>query len=297
MSKHQATERTLRSALRERWTPALTDLYAVSVAGAAAGLVAGVQTTWSARLMLGGVAVAVALLALFGESFTGLGVGIAGALIAAIVLQSANLWTSERFGWSLALCAVMPLLGWLSGVAAAAARASARHAARPRAGTVAPAYGSLGLLTSDTFEQRVTEEVARAERFGRPLTLVVIESRSVVDEPAAYQRARRSLARIMEATTRDTDVPADLGDGRFGLLLPETGESGAWDQLAPILRVTGQHTVELSNGGRAPVTSVLQVGIGVATIGADRAAAPDTLSLRARREAAASLDDLASWVA
>jgi len=75
----------------------------------------------------------------------------------------------------------------------------------------------------------LADEDARIYRYGRPATVVVIELDgldgfvSALGQPAA-DRVLVAVSDTLKRHARSADYVARLGPGRFGLLLPETGE-------------------------------------------------------------------------
>jgi len=75
----------------------------------------------------------------------------------------------------------------------------------------------------------LTDEDARIHRYGRPATIVLIELDgfdgfvSALGQPAG-DRVLVAVADTLKRHARSSDHVARLGPGRFGLLLPETGE-------------------------------------------------------------------------
>jgi Diguanylate cyclase, GGDEF domain len=96
-----------------------------------------------------------------------------------------------------------------------------------------------GLADTATWEALVREESARAARFNRPST-VLTASLPHLDDVAerwgrtAADRVVAEMTRLLEAEGRAVDRRAWLGDGRFGILLPETGELGAAQYAARV---------------------------------------------------------------
>ena len=94
------------------------------------------------------------------------------------------------------------------------------------------AAGPPGLADAEAWKRIVAEESARVARFGRPST-VVTASLPHLDDFAqswgreAADRVVAETARVLASEGRAVDHIARLGDGRFGILLPETGELGA----------------------------------------------------------------------
>jgi two-component system sensor histidine kinase ChiS len=78
-----------------------------------------------------------------------------------------------------------------------------------------------GLLDRQGMVTRLEQELSRSRRYGRPLCAAIAWT-----EPSRPERVR-DIARLLRDRLRTPDVIAHLGDGTFGLLLPEcTTESG-----------------------------------------------------------------------
>lgn len=80
------------------------------------------------------------------------------------------------------------------------------------------------LLPSDRFELAATAERMRVDRNHSVVSLLVVE-------PSANKSSRQDIQELeqrMAARLRLTDTAGWLRDGRIGLLLPDTPESGAW---------------------------------------------------------------------
>jgi diguanylate cyclase (GGDEF)-like protein len=88
------------------------------------------------------------------------------------------------------------------------------------------------LYNANYFSVAVRQEVLRSRRFTRTFAIALIaldqyeELREALGEDGT-RRAMPELARILTATTRQVDVRAYLGAGRFGIILPETTLDGA----------------------------------------------------------------------
>lgn len=75
---------------------------------------------------------------------------------------------------------------------------------------------------------RLNDEIARAERYGAPLSLLladVNDYRALGPERGASALQRLSL--LLLSSVRESDMVARMGNDKFALLLPETGVSGA----------------------------------------------------------------------
>ena len=78
-----------------------------------------------------------------------------------------------------------------------------------------------------TFHERLTQEIARAQRYSRPLSLLMID----VDHFKVYNDAYghpqgdivlQDLARLLRETSRTSDTVARYGGEEFAVILPET---------------------------------------------------------------------------
>jgi len=89
-----------------------------------------------------------------------------------------------------------------------------------------------GLANRRRFLEVLRSEMHRARRYGRPLTLLMVDLdrlKQINDENghAAGDAMLRSVAQCMRSSVRDTDMPARLGGDEFAVLLPETGGDAA----------------------------------------------------------------------
>jgi diguanylate cyclase (GGDEF)-like protein len=82
------------------------------------------------------------------------------------------------------------------------------------------------------YETELEREIARAARTGRPLTLVLLDLGDLVDTRvraghAEVDRLLQEFAALLVRVTRATDTVCRRRGGQFGILLPETNETGA----------------------------------------------------------------------
>jgi len=82
-----------------------------------------------------------------------------------------------------------------------------------------------GLYDRRTMWSRLAEEVARARRYGYPLSLMLI----TVDTPDASRAVERllTLAKVLKQHTRTADILVRYSEDTLALLLPCTDEEGA----------------------------------------------------------------------
>jgi diguanylate cyclase (GGDEF)-like protein len=89
-----------------------------------------------------------------------------------------------------------------------------------------------GLLNHRAFQERVESEVGRAQRYGRPLALVLLDLDyfKSINDAYGHQAGDAALmhaARLLEAGARAGDVLGRIGGDEFALLLPETSAEQA----------------------------------------------------------------------
>ena len=145
--------------------------------------------------------------------------------------------------------------------------------------------GLSGLANRRTFEETLEQEVARAQRSGEPLSLVLldIDHFKRLNDTYGHQvgdDVLRLVGQALEANVRQVDLAARYGGEEFGLVLPNC-------PLDAALKVAEQTRETI--GGRAgelPVTASAGVAtLGVhATTAAELVNAADEALYRAKRE-------------
>jgi two-component system cell cycle response regulator len=125
--------------------------------------------------------------------------------------------------------------------------------------------GLTALHNYRTFQERLAQEVARAERYARPLSLLMID----VDGFKAYNDANghpranlvlQELARLLGEMSRISDTVARCGGDEFAVILPETDNVSA-RSIAERLRV--QVEGHLFPGEERVPRGTLTISIGV----------------------------------
>lgn len=106
--------------------------------------------------------------------------------------------------------------------------------------------GLTGLKNHRAFQERLAEEISRAERYGTPLAAVLLD----VDHFKQYNdtfghpagdAVLRAVAHVLQTSARETDVVARYGGEEFCLLLPQTDGAGAM-MIAERIRQTIEDT-------------------------------------------------------
>jgi diguanylate cyclase (GGDEF)-like protein len=148
-----------------------------------------------------------------------------------------------------------------------------------------------GLWNVRQFHERLDGEIERADRFGTPLSLVMldIDKFKSVNDTYGHQQGDRVLvevARVLRRLSRDVDLPARYGGEEMAVVLPQTDLAGA-EQQAERMRaaIESMGIQRLDGQGQLPITA----SFGVASFpgeGVDKSAlvaAADAALYRAKR--------------
>jgi diguanylate cyclase (GGDEF)-like protein len=125
-----------------------------------------------------------------------------------------------------------------------------------------------GLYNRRHFETLAQAELARSQRYMRPLTVMMMDVDHFKDINDRYghatgDRVLQALSTVCLATKRDADVAARIGGEEFALLLPETTEAAA-AQFAERLRQQIRDCAPAVEGEKLPIT--VSIGIAGATL-------------------------------
>ena len=117
------------------------------------------------------------------------------------------------------------------------------------------------------FQQRLEEELERASRFGRTLSLIMLDIDDFKKFNDRWGHPRgdtvlRAVSAVIRQNLREIDVAARYGGEEFIVVLPETDEAGALAVAERIRRSMADHEFDAGNG--APVVRQT-VSLGVAT--------------------------------
>lgn len=204
------------------------------------GLLDGGWVPWA--MPVGVVATVVVSLAL--DSWGGAAVGLAAAAAVVALRRSFGAWRPEDFAPATVAVVALVLLGAIAGWVGRQLR---QGAARPGGSTEpmwGPAHGSMGLLGPSVALLRLAEEIGRAGRTRRPLTLVLLDAELTDPSlpPEEHKAALRATARLVENRAREYDVPFALSPDRLGIVLPDSAASEAWEVVAQVLGALGAAT-------------------------------------------------------
>jgi diguanylate cyclase (GGDEF)-like protein len=123
-----------------------------------------------------------------------------------------------------------------------------------------------GLYNRRHFEERLKEELARAQRYNRPFSLVMLDLNHLkqINDHHGHimgDQAIKTLGEVLLRNIRTNDVAARYGGDEFLALLPETDQKGAHQMTKRLKEQFSLRVLRLENGTSLP----LSVGIGTAT--------------------------------
>jgi diguanylate cyclase (GGDEF)-like protein len=126
--------------------------------------------------------------------------------------------------------------------------------------------GLTGLFNYREFHRRLTEEVQRSRRYGRPFSLLIldIDDFKAVNDTYGHlagDETLRALAALIRREVRPVDEVARYGGEEFAILLPETSGPGAFAMAERIRDIIATHPLPIA----AERTVALTVSIGTAT--------------------------------
>ncbi|MFL5262210.1 MAG: diguanylate cyclase, partial [Anaeromyxobacteraceae bacterium] len=129
--------------------------------------------------------------------------------------------------------------------------------------------GLTGLVNHRTFQLRLDEHLASAQRYGKKLSLLLTDIDHFKSVNDTYGHpvgdvVLKGVAKILQKEARTTDVAARYGGEEFALVMPETDLAGALE-AAERIRVKAGEALFRTEQGDVRVT----ISIGVATFPAD----------------------------
>ncbi|MDQ2911110.1 MAG: GGDEF domain-containing protein, partial [Actinomycetota bacterium] len=122
-----------------------------------------------------------------------------------------------------------------------------------------------GLFNARHFAVALNEELIRAERFERPLSLVMADLDLLRDINNTYghlagDAVLQGVAEVFRAQLRHYDVPARFGGEEFAILLPETPPEQAFEIAERIRRAVAGHSFDVETSSE-PIRATISIGV------------------------------------
>ena len=122
-----------------------------------------------------------------------------------------------------------------------------------------------GLFNARHFAAALNEELVRAERFERPLSLVMADLDLLRDINNTYghlagDAVLQGIAEVFRAQLRHYDVPARFGGEEFAILLPETAPEQAFEIAERIRRTVAASAFDVETSSE-PIRATISIGI------------------------------------
>src|SRR2546429_9027586 len=122
-----------------------------------------------------------------------------------------------------------------------------------------------GLFNARHFTAALAEELGRAQRFERPLSLIMADLDLLRDINNTYghlagDAVLKGIAEVFRAQLRHYDVPARFGGEEFSILLPETPPEQALEIAERIRRAVAERTFDVETSSE-PIRATVSIGV------------------------------------
>lgn len=109
-----------------------------------------------------------------------------------------------------------------------------------------------GLPNRRVFDERLDSEAARSRRYGHPFGLIILDLDKFKTINDTYghpfgDEVLRYVARMIEVSIRETDVPARIGGEEFAVILPETSFDDVNAVAEKLRHAVAEHGVRAEN--------------------------------------------------
>jgi diguanylate cyclase (GGDEF)-like protein/putative nucleotidyltransferase with HDIG domain len=122
-----------------------------------------------------------------------------------------------------------------------------------------------GLFNARHFAAELREELARAARFERPMSVIMADLDLLRDINNSYghlagDAVLNGIADVFRKQLRPYDVPARFGGEEFAILLPETEPETALEIAERIRRAVAEHLFEVETSSE-PIRATISLGV------------------------------------
>lgn len=195
---------------------------------------------------------------------------LGGARVSSDLRENAFFYLYDLVG----TCLVFAVVGFLAG-----RRADRLQSGRDRYRTLSERDPLTTLVNARTFRNHYERALARAARFGEPLSLLLIDVdqlKAINDElgHSFGSASLRHVAEVLESSKRVTDLAARWGGDEFTLLMPGAGPQAARRQAEAILERLRREPVRW-NGRQQVISTTIGVATSYAGSGEDLFEAAD----------------------
>jgi diguanylate cyclase (GGDEF)-like protein/putative nucleotidyltransferase with HDIG domain len=140
-----------------------------------------------------------------------------------------------------------------------------RSLAVPQLEAEARVDAKTGLFNARHFAAALTEELGRAQRFERPLSLIMADLDLLRDINNTYghlagDAVLKGIAQVFRAQLRHYDIPARFGGEEFSILLPETPAEQAMEIAERIRRAVAEAEYEVETSSE-PIRATVSIGV------------------------------------
>ncbi|HEX4678169.1 MAG TPA: diguanylate cyclase [Gaiellaceae bacterium] len=165
----------------------------------------------------------------------------------------------------LAVAAFWDLNPWLIPFAVAPLLLIHRSLAIPQLQAEARVDPKTGLFNARHFAVVMQEELGRAQRFQRPLSLIMADLDLLRDINNTYghlagDAVLRGISEVFRQQLRHYDVPARFGGEEFSILLPETPPDQAYEIADRIRRAVAARLFEVETSSE-PIRATISMGV------------------------------------
>jgi diguanylate cyclase (GGDEF)-like protein/putative nucleotidyltransferase with HDIG domain len=122
-----------------------------------------------------------------------------------------------------------------------------------------------GLFNARHFSAALTEELGRAQRFERPMSLIMADLDLLREINNTYghlagDAVLKGIADVFRAELRHYDVPARFGGEEFSILLPETSAEEALEIAERIRRAVAERRFDVETSSE-PIRATVSIGV------------------------------------
>src|SRR5207244_9137843 len=122
-----------------------------------------------------------------------------------------------------------------------------------------------GLFNARYFAAALADELGRAQRFERPLSLIMADLDLLRDINNSYghlagDAVLKGISEVFRTQLRHYDVPARFGGEEFSILLPETPPEQAMEIAERIRRAVAEQAFEVETSDQ-PIRATVSIGV------------------------------------